>query len=255
MVTHKVVKFNKMLYPGAYDEIEIKVSLKPGVLQDEEDQSAFLVKVIARCDDENLNALDEYVYSVRYYTERLEFFEEVRFRIRQKTTDFFRVAVKMPAMKDAYKIKGALLIQLEEAKPLEIPIKSYCTIPNILALKTLYSEELKVSLIKLSIKRGVRPALIMFKNNSGAQLSLEVEIMGDSAQVLPYDLSVANPVITVMPNQQFMVQLISKHIDEVKPPKFMVVNKALLLKIKCSCVYYCFPLEICFMDVAVQNIS
>jgi hypothetical protein len=30
-----------------------------------------MVKIVAKCEDDELNALDEYVYSVRYYTERL----------------------------------------------------------------------------------------------------------------------------------------------------------------------------------------
>lgn len=42
-----------------------------------------MLRVIAKCNNNEFDALDEYVFSVRS-NDRFEYFEEVRFKIRKK---------------------------------------------------------------------------------------------------------------------------------------------------------------------------
>lgn len=93
--------------------------------------------MIAKCNNDEFNDLDEYVFSVRS-NERYEYFEEVRFKIRAKERAQVKVAVKVPPVKENYKISGVLEIQLENTKPLCLPISVSCEVPEVVCLKKLF---------------------------------------------------------------------------------------------------------------------
>ena len=58
-----------------------------------------MLRVIAHCNNEEFDNLDEYVFSVRS-SERLEYYEEIRFKIRKNEKANVRVAVKLPQVKE-----------------------------------------------------------------------------------------------------------------------------------------------------------
>lgn len=57
-----------------------------------------MLRVIAKCNNPEFDALDEYVFSVRS-NDRFEYFEEVRFKIRKRERAQVKVAVKIPPVK------------------------------------------------------------------------------------------------------------------------------------------------------------
>lgn len=60
------VTFNKgTLFPGSIEELELTIKLKDEVLPDEDPKAAYLLRVVAICNNAEFNDLDEYVYSVR----------------------------------------------------------------------------------------------------------------------------------------------------------------------------------------------
>lgn len=87
------------------------IDLNENVLEVAPQGHSFLLRVIAKCVNEEFNDLDEYVFSVRS-NERYEYFEEVRFKIRAKERAQVKVAVKVPPVKENYKITGVLEVQL-----------------------------------------------------------------------------------------------------------------------------------------------
>ena len=82
------------------------IGLKDEIL-DEENNSTFMLRVIAKCNNVEFDSLDEYVFSVRS-NERFEYFEEVRFKIKKKERALVKVAVKIPPVKENYVIEGVL---------------------------------------------------------------------------------------------------------------------------------------------------
>lgn len=72
-----------MLFPGSIEEIDVNIGLKDEALDDSDESKPFMLRVIAKCSNNEFDALDEYVFSVRS-NDRFEYFEEVRFKIRKK---------------------------------------------------------------------------------------------------------------------------------------------------------------------------
>lgn len=70
------------------------------------------------------------MFSVRK-SERYEYFDEVNFQLGLKDKAQVKVAVKVPPVTQAQNIEGALSIQLDNTKPLYIPITVHCDIPVI----------------------------------------------------------------------------------------------------------------------------
>ena len=66
-----------------------------------------MLRVIAKCNNTEFDALDEYVFSVRS-NDRFEYFEEVRFKIRKRERAQVKVAVKIPPVKENYNLEGVL---------------------------------------------------------------------------------------------------------------------------------------------------
>lgn len=123
-----------VLYPGSIDEVELTVGLKEEMLQSADNETAYLLRIIALCSNTEFNDLDEYVFSVRS-NERYEYYEEVRFRIKKKEKAQVKVAVKVPIVKNSESINGTLSIQLENTIPVTMPIIAKCEIPQIVCMK------------------------------------------------------------------------------------------------------------------------
>ncbi len=104
------------------------IDLTENVLSEAPPGHSFLLRVIAKCCNDEFSDLDEYVFSVRS-NERYEYFEEVRFKIRSKERAQVKIAVKIPPVKENHKISGVLEIQLENIKPLCLPITVNCEVP------------------------------------------------------------------------------------------------------------------------------
>lgn len=86
------------LFPGSIEEVDIVIGLKEDNLGDNKNNDPYMLRVIAKCNDAEFDALDEYVFSVRS-NERFEYFEEVRFKIRKREKAQVKVAVKIPPIK------------------------------------------------------------------------------------------------------------------------------------------------------------
>lgn len=80
-----------------------------------------MLRVKAICDNKEFDHLDEYVLSIRNH-ERLEYFEEVRFKIRKGQQIQVKVAIKIPPVQTDFNIEGHLLVQLENLLPMRLPI-------------------------------------------------------------------------------------------------------------------------------------
>jgi hypothetical protein len=62
-----------MLYPGSIDEVELSIGLRQDILPDEDPNAAYLLRIVALCNNVEFNELDEYVFSVRSITKRFVF--------------------------------------------------------------------------------------------------------------------------------------------------------------------------------------
>lgn len=133
-----------------------------------------MLRVIAKCNNNEFDALDEYVFSVRS-NDRFEYFEEVRFKIRKKQRAQVKVAVKIPPVKESYSLSGILEVQLESLQPVCLPITAKCQVPQIICIKDLYKAEEDCSMIKIPAKKNqIRMPPIPFKNLSPYNITLEV---------------------------------------------------------------------------------
>ena len=110
-INREEIAFGKSsLYPGSIEEIDVSILLKEDIA-DENAGTAFMLRVIAKCSQKQFDDLDEYVFSVRSI-ESIEYFEEVRFKIRCKERAQVKVAVKIPPVRENYVIEGMLEVQL-----------------------------------------------------------------------------------------------------------------------------------------------
>ncbi len=83
------------------------------------------------------------------------------------------MAVKVPPVKESYKITGILEIQLESIKPMCLPIYVNCEIPEITCLKKLFKDEEKTWMIKIPAKKNqIRMPPIPFKNLSNYNFTM-----------------------------------------------------------------------------------
>lgn len=96
-----------------------------------------MLRVFARCLNKEFDELDEYIFSVRS-RERFEYFEEMRFKIKPQQCANLIIAVKMPPITQNIAIKGELILQFADYKPLKLPITANCTVPEINCAKKLY---------------------------------------------------------------------------------------------------------------------
>ena len=71
------------MFPGSIEEVDVAISLKEEILEENTTSNPLMLRVIAKCNNPEFDSLDEYVFSVRS-NERFEYFEEVRFKIRKK---------------------------------------------------------------------------------------------------------------------------------------------------------------------------
>jgi len=112
------------------------------------------------------------VFSVRS-NDRFEYFEEVRFKIKNKERAQVKVAVKIPPVKDTYLIEGCLELQLENFLPIYLPISAKCEIPQIICIKDLYKPDEDTQVIKIPAKKNqIRMPPIPFKNLSNFNLAI-----------------------------------------------------------------------------------
>lgn len=79
----------------------------------------------------------------------------------------------MPPVKETYKVSGTLEIQLENTKPLCLPIQLTCEVPEITCLKKLLKVDENTWMIKIPAKKNqIRMPPIPFKNMSNFNFTL-----------------------------------------------------------------------------------
>jgi hypothetical protein len=195
-----------MLYPGSIDEVELSIGLRQDILPDEDPNAAYLLRIVALCNNVEFNELDEYVFSVRS-NERYEYYEEVRFRIKKREKAQVRVAVKVPVVNHPYTITGNLTIQLENTIPLVMPINCKSEMPHIICMKELFDVGEGTPIIKIPAKKSMRIPPIPFKNNSSYNFVVEVETATTSDfSERPYDI-IAQNTANCLANTPFFVNL------------------------------------------------
>lgn len=119
-----------------------------------------------------------------------------------------KIAVKVPPVKENYKILGSLEIQLENTKPLSLPIHLVCEVPEVICLKKLLKVDENVWMIKIPAKKNqIRLPPIPFKNLSSFNFTFEAEaIASEDYSKGPYDIIVQN-LVNCQGNMQFFVNL------------------------------------------------
>jgi hypothetical protein len=214
-----------------------------------------MLRVIAKCNNQEFNDLDEYVFSVRS-NERFEYFEEVRFKIRKRERAQIKVAVKIPPVRENYVIEGFLEVQLESLTPVSLPIYAKCEVPQILCIKDLFKSDEDTPVIKIPAKKNqIRMPPIPFKNLSNFNFTLEVEaISNESFSGRPYDIITQN-FVNCQANTQFFVNLQLKENMSYKGtmPAKDFIRKILVLKIKGSSIYYNYPIEVYVFESTNSN--
>ena len=126
-------------------------------------------KVKVNCLSEEFEDLDEYVYSMRRPTPNEVFNYNDTFLIilAQKAISYYKLAIKVPNIKENTKILGSVEIISEETKEgsIIVPISSNVTLPKLRCEKMMRIKSLNISVIKLFMKNPIRQDFrISFKN-------------------------------------------------------------------------------------------
>ena len=199
---------------------------------------------MATCHNSEFNDLDEYVYSVRS-TERFEYYDEVHFKIKKNERAEFKVAVKIPPVKQSCSIEGTLSIRLENTVPVFLPIASKCEIPNVICLKLLEDTN-GFSMIKIPAKKNTRLPPVPFKNISNMNCFFELETIAiDDITERAYNVT-CQTSINSMANSPFfvMLQLSANSAYDGPMPKTDTIRKVLVLKVRNSSLFFSFPIEV-----------
>lgn len=224
------------LIPGNILEKEVTIQ--------NQSKKNLMINVLVICEDEELNELDEYVFSARKNC-NFVYLEKLLLRISGHGSIKFTTALKVPNLKLGRDIKGKIIINYcEENKVIDtkiIKILSSVYIPKISCLREIYDVDNELSIIKYAIKKGkVNEIRVLFKNESNYTLDLGFEVLNTNKNDLVcfpiFTKAAANTIFGV----NFYVHAKDKNIDE----KFL--NKIFIIKIKNSSLLYSFPLSLEF---------
>ena len=155
--------------------------------------------------------------------------------------------MKVPPVKENYKISGVLEVKLENMEPILLPMVSNAEIPEIQSIKELVKVDEGCRVIRIPAKKNqVRLPPVPFKNLSSFNFSIEVEaISNENFSERAYDVVTQNFANCQASSPFFVNMQLKENLNFRGPlPTRDMIRKILVFKIKNSSVYYNFPIEV-----------
>ena len=161
-------------------------------------------KVKVNCLSEEFEDLDEYVYSMRRPTPNEVFNYNDTFLIilAQKAISYYKLAIKVPNVKEEVKILGNIEIVSDETKEsrIEVPISASVVLPKIKCEKMMRIKSLNMSVIKLFMKNPVRQDFrISLKNCASQVVFVEFSIVKNERTAGSLDFNFYPAQISLQP--------------------------------------------------------
>lgn len=207
-------------------------------------------KIKVNCLTRELDDLDEYVYSMRRPSPNEVFNYNDTFLIvlAPKTMSSYRLAVKIPALKEPCEILGNIEISCSEAKgnPIVVPIRSKVLLPVIKLEKMIRLSSLKMSVLKLFMKNTKSQEFrVSLKNMASSAVSAELQVLKHERYskldfvFYPQTLNLAPSVLSTFV-LQVKNNLSESEIEEKQ------IKCVLMVKMKNGCSIFPFPVVVVF---------
>lgn len=229
------VVFNKMI-PGNIIEREVYIkNLSNKILN---------LNIDMTCHDEELNKLDEYVFSVRK-TSNFIYLDKISLRVAANSTIKFNVALKVPNLRSDRIIDGSLIATTnnENNELANIPVQASSCIPYITCSKLLFDQDNNFPVIRCAGKIGkAQEFKIFFENESNLYLDLSFEIYKkENENNANNNLICCFPLYSrANPKSTFLVNfLLSERVEESKENLF---KRIFLIKVKNSNLIFHFAM-------------
>ena len=207
-------------------------------------------KIKVNCLTRELDDLDEYVYSMRRPSPNEVFNYNDTFLIvlAPKTMSSYRLAVKIPALKEPCEILGNIEISCSEAKgnPIIIPIRSKVLLPIIKLEKMIRLNSLKMSVLKLFMKNSKSQEFrVSLKNMVNSAVSVELQVLKHE-RYSKLDFTFYPQTLNLTPSvlSTFVLQVKNNLLEsEIEDNKIKCV---LMVKMKNGSAIFPFPVVVVF---------
>ena len=226
------------VFPGNILEKELEIKNRTS--------NNLVVRIMVGCKNEELNNLDEYVYSITKI-EKCDYNEKLLFVLPAGSSLKTMLALKVPNLKEKCEIQGFYSIEIVGLnKTRMFHLDAQAKIPKISCLKEIYDKENQVFVMKFALKKGKKQDFKVFiKNDSEFNVEGNFEFLENQkeneAELMMYPL---NACITGFGT--FTLSLMVKPKSPICKTKenFTTISKVLLFKIKNSSLIYFFALTI-----------
>lgn len=215
-------------------------------------------KIKINCLTKEFDELDEYVYSMRRPSQNDNFNYNDTFLIllTQKAISYYKLAIKVPSVRDEKDIIGNIEITSQETKPdpIIIPIKSKIILPNVKCEKMMMLKSLKMHVVKLFMKQLKRQEFrLSLKNVTKLPCNVDLVMLKNDATTgflefifYPSQLNLAPQISTT-----FMMTIkCSANEEDVACKEF---RSLLIVKLKNSSAIFSYPVVIVMGDGKVEN--
>lgn len=207
-------------------------------------------KIKVNCLSHEFDDLDEYVYSMRRPSpnEVFNYNDTFLILLAPKTMSSYKLAIKVPTVRNETEILGNIEISSNETKPeiITIPIRSKVILPVIRCEKMIYLNSLKMSVLKLFMKNTKRQEFrISLKNMAKQAITVEFQIMKHE-KYNHLDFTFYPPSLNLSPSlsSNYILNVKSNLPDNEKEDK--EVKCVLLVKMKNGSPIFAYPVVIVF---------
>lgn len=226
------------VFPGAVHEKELIIKNKS--------IHNFAIKILVGCTNENLNQLDEYVFSVAKI-EKFNFDEKLLIIVPANHTFKAKLALKVPNIQEKCHMKGFYSIEIIGLKEVQtFALEAFLKIPNIICPKEIYDSNNKTYVLKFALKKRKKMDFkVALKNDSDQYIEGMFELLCNSKES-EGDLMIFPTTANIPPFAMFFANMVlkPKNILLKNIPNFTVINKILLFKVRNSSLIYFYALSI-----------
>ena len=203
-----------------------------------------VVSIKMRVEDEKLDSLEEYVYSIRKESQKNAYSDQLLALLNPLSQMKFTMAIKVPNLMEPALIKGELEVGLYRLEQfgLKRPVVSQYYLPQIEAQGLLYSNRLGMAVLNLAIKRNARPeARVGLKNASFCKLDVSYYLLQVSNSSC-FEIQISPSKQTLQAGSSCFISLVIKEKSQSQDRLFL--NRVLFVKVENSNAMLSFPLRI-----------
>ena len=231
------IKFGEV-FPGSIIENDLEIKNKTA--------NNLVIRILVGCKNEDLNALDEYVFSITK-VDKFDFNEKLLIVLPAALSTKLVLALKVPNLKHECFISGFYVIEIVGLnKSLNFQLEAEAKIPKLRCLKEIYDNQNKIFLLKFALKKGKKQDFKIFlRNQSEINIEGNFELMENNQTQNEAELMMYPLTAVITGYNTFTLNMMVKPKVLVKPiGNVTTLNKVLLFKVKNSSLIYFFALAI-----------